>query len=495
MIGRGGYANGGYQPSRPKKERKLTFVSRSCPDSQHCSGVNSLELSRDGACLFSAGRDSTIKRWGLKTPGPTFECSLEGHTDWVNDVALLDNTLLSCSSDTTVKVWRGNTGECLRTFARHSDYVTSLVVAPLARKFISGGLGGEVFIWDLESALGVSDGIRFNEGQPPLEANGHKESVYSLAVNETATMMVSGSTECSLRVWDPRTGVKQFKLKGHTSNVKALVLDASGRRCLSGSSDNTVRLWDLGQQRCVQTFAMHQDSVWALAVDPSFTKVYSGGRDKQVFVTDLHTRSSVLLFKEEEPILKLCLEPEATGGDVWAATNSSSIHKWFSPVMEADDPSSGKGGGGWGARMFSPGTSPYNQGRAPRLSTAPHFLPPPVQSTPTATIPGAPSIVQHTILNNRLHVLVQYSSGAVALWDVTRGEAVARYGNVSFKEKEEELQEQVSMASWFTLDTRLGSISVTLEPPSCFSAEMYAIDLNVAGASDELKVNLGEQVL
>eukprot|EP00959_Pyramimonas_sp_CCMP1952_P339328 7106884-Pyramimonas_sp.AAC.2 len=50
------------------------------------------------------------------------------------------------------------------------------------------------------------------------------------------------------------------------------------------------------------------------------------------------------------------------------------------------------------------------------------------------------------------------------------------------------------MASWFTLDTRLGSISVTLEPPSCFSAEMYAVDLNVAGASDELKVNLGEQM-
>lgn len=47
---------------------------------------------------------------------------------------------------------------------------------------------------------------------------------------------------------------------------------------------------------------------------------------------------------------------------------------------------------------------------------------------------------------------------------------------------------QVSVPAWFTMDTRLGSISVHLDTPQCFSAEMYAVDLNVAGASEELKV-------
>eukprot|EP00976_Prorocentrum_cordatum_P106176 1194400-Prorocentrum_minimum.AAC.2 len=55
------------------------------------------------------------------------------------------------------------------------------------------------------------------------------------------------------------------------------------------------------------------------------------------------------------------------------------------------------------------------------MSTDPQFLPPPVQSAPTATILGTPAIVQHSILNNRLHVLVQYSNKHVALWDVCRG--------------------------------------------------------------------------
>lgn len=32
-----------------------------------------------------------------------------------------------------------------------------------------------------------------------------------------------------IRVWDPRTREKQFKLKGHTDNIKAIVLDPQGR--------------------------------------------------------------------------------------------------------------------------------------------------------------------------------------------------------------------------------------------------------------------------
>ena len=64
---------------------------------------------------------------------------------------------------------------------------------------------------------------------------------------------------------------------------RALALNAEGTVLLSGSSDHTLRLWDLGQQRCLHTFAVHTDSVWALQVDPAFAVAYSGGRDKAVY--------------------------------------------------------------------------------------------------------------------------------------------------------------------------------------------------------------------
>ena len=46
-------------------------------------------------------------------------------------------------------------------------------------------------------------------------------------------MIVSGSTEKVLRVWDPRSCAKLMKLKGHADNVKALILNKDGTQVIS----------------------------------------------------------------------------------------------------------------------------------------------------------------------------------------------------------------------------------------------------------------------
>lgn len=78
---------------------------------------------------------------------------------------------------------------------------------------------------------------------------GNKESIYSLAMNQPGTVIVSGSTEKVLRFWDPRNCAKLLKLKGHTDNVKALALSRDGTHCISGSSDGSIKVWSLGAQR------------------------------------------------------------------------------------------------------------------------------------------------------------------------------------------------------------------------------------------------------
>lgn len=85
-------------------------------------------------------------------------------------------------------------------------------------------------------------------------------------MNQSGSIILSGSTEKVIRVWDPRSCSKQMKLKGHTDNVKALVVNRDGTQCLSGSSDGIIKLWNLGQQRCIQTFQFHDKGVWALLV-------------------------------------------------------------------------------------------------------------------------------------------------------------------------------------------------------------------------------------
>lgn len=59
-------------------------------------------------------------------------------------------------------------------------------------------------------------------------------------MNPPGTVIVSGSTEKVLRVWDPRTCQKMMKLKGHGDNVKALVLNRDGTQVSMKSSSNLL---------------------------------------------------------------------------------------------------------------------------------------------------------------------------------------------------------------------------------------------------------------
>lgn len=88
---------------------------------------------------------------------------------------------------------------------------------------------------------------------------GSKDSIYSLAMNPSGSIIVSGSTENALRIWDPRTCGRLMKLKGHSENVKALVVSTDGSQVISGSSDGTIKLWSIGQQRCIQTLHVHSE--------------------------------------------------------------------------------------------------------------------------------------------------------------------------------------------------------------------------------------------
>ncbi|GAQ87661.1 Transducin/WD40 repeat-like superfamily protein [Klebsormidium nitens] len=510
-----------------------------------------------GHTLFSAGRDGTVRRWqDADGANPTWSATFEAHTDWVNDIALVgEDRLVSASSDTTIKVWNASSsGECLQTFREHSDYVTSLAAAKQVPVVASAGLGCEVFVWDLEAALrpvvraapdpapsplpavpapGLASSTRTapplartssaptpgplagslhgsgavpalegprlsssgsaagasgsGEGYRPVACKGHKQSVYALAINEAGTLLVSGSTENAIRVWDPRSGQKQFKLRGHTDNVRALVLDPSGKFCLSGSSDAIIRLWDLGQQRCIHSYAVHTDSVWALAANSAFDHVFSGGRDGCIYSTDLSSRESVLLAVEPQPVLAIALAERAPSPpSLWASTPASDLHRWPA-ASPAGAPSAVRR-----ASSFVAGSLAITRARASVDGSA---APVPVASRPLATIAGSPAIVQHAVLNDRRHVLTKDSAGEVQLWELTRGQVEQSYGQVDFEQKEKELFEMVSVASWFTMDTRLGSISVHLETPQCFAAEMYATDLAMPNVSDDLKLNLGEYTL
>lgn len=161
----------------------------------------------------------------------------KGHTDAVNCVQFNRKYLCSASYDSTVKIWRCDTGECIRTLTGHTKGVRSLVFD--SQKLITGGADSTIKVWN------------YHTGQCISTYRGHDDAVSS--VDFSNKTIVSGSADCTVKVWhvDSRTC---YTLRGHTDSINSVKIHLLSNTVFSASDDTTIRMWDLNSNQCLRIF-------------------------------------------------------------------------------------------------------------------------------------------------------------------------------------------------------------------------------------------------
>ena len=148
-----------------------------------------------------------------------------------------------------------------------------------------------------------------------------------------STLLASGSDDCNIYLWkvvqvasdDFRQSKCTKVLEGHTSVVRALLWSAEiPNVLLSGSWDSTIRVWDVTAGVCIQVVSDHLSDVYGLACHPAQPFVFaSSSRDTTLRVWTLGGRGVQL------PLLRLVLY----GGDEkYAALAQSSVYDSGSSV-------------------------------------------------------------------------------------------------------------------------------------------------------------------
>lgn len=463
----------------------------------------------------------------------TCKQGIQAHTNWVNQIGISPNyqNIYSCSSDATVKVWRPNSSDNHKpdNIGSHTDYVKCLVVPKFSTEWIAtAGLDRSTIIWDTS---GKGERMRI-DGQS--RDGTMKQSIYSLAAGPN--LLITGGIEKVMRVWDMRSASRISKLIGHTDNVRSILCSDDGTKVISASSDSTIKIWDLVAGRCLHTLTMHSDPVWTLLSDHPALSVFHAG-DKAGLLTKTDMRAEQVEDSGEGACTAICREDSGINGiailgdRIFTATAKSSINRWRDTETEHSNPFADPRASPKLQTLRADSAVPASRrlsniangvrrpssvrnhakpnkihfGIQPMAATiVPHGnslrksslwsassvvslalsedeessaysleLLEPLRNSPETTIKGQAGLIQHVLLSDRMRVLTQDTDGCVTLWDITQCKQINDYGKVDMEKIEQQLQSQIAIGSWCSVNTKLGALTVELDPRNMLDAETY----------------------
>ncbi|KAG2054086.1 WD40 repeat-like protein [Suillus hirtellus] len=134
----------------------------------HDYDVSSLCWSRDGAHIFSASLDRTIRKWRA-IDGHELVV-LRGHTRGVKSFCLTpdERYIVSGSEDYTIRIWDLKTNQAVGDPLLHDDQLLALALSRDGKYIVSAGLDKKIYVWNLEAAL--KNGV-VAAANPPTNSN------------------------------------------------------------------------------------------------------------------------------------------------------------------------------------------------------------------------------------------------------------------------------------------------------------------------------------
>uniref|UniRef100_A0A8C5A261 Striatin n=1 Tax=Gadus morhua TaxID=8049 RepID=A0A8C5A261_GADMO len=280
------------QKTAPAKKSTSLDVEPIYTFRAHRGAVLCVVMNNTGDQCFSGGVDGTIQSWNTPNPNidpyDSYEPSvlrgaLSGHTDsvWGLVYSSAHQRLLSCSADGTVRLWdANNTNPALAVFNENKalgvpssvDLVCS-EPAHMVTSFTSGQIG--LFNMETRQLAPAPDA-------PP--------SINKVLSHPTLPITITAQEDRHIKFYDNNSSKLIHSMVAHLDAVTSLAVDPNGLYLMSGSHDCSIRLWNLESKTCIQEFTAHrkkfEESIHDVAFHPSKCYIASAGADAlaKVFV-------------------------------------------------------------------------------------------------------------------------------------------------------------------------------------------------------------------
>ncbi len=212
----------------------------------HADSIEAIAVNADSSKIFTASMDERVSV--ISFPNAKIERTLTQHVDRVLavDYSADGKYFVTGGKDKTVKVWDTQTYEVLVNFDQNDAPVYAVSFAPAGNIIVSASADNVLRSWRVDESRAESGRIE-TDGSLVRVYNGHRAPVYAIdcGVRNNHVIVVSGSADKSVIVWNLRSGNQIYRFRQSTDEVYAVDLGPNGRFLTAGGRDGKIRLWDL----------------------------------------------------------------------------------------------------------------------------------------------------------------------------------------------------------------------------------------------------------
>jgi WD40 repeat protein len=211
----------------------------------HTGFIRRALYSPDGRFLATSSNDGTARVWDAASGKELFQ--IKGYLIGLGLAFSPDSRWLALNQGREATLYEVATGNLLRSFSGHQDFVTSVAFSPDGRFLLTGCRDKTARLWDIETGASLR------------QLTGHKGGGISpqwgdilVSFSPDGKYLLTGSEDKTARLWDAKTGAVLRQFVGHSQAISAISFSPDGRWIVTASEDSTTRLWDAssGKEFC-----------------------------------------------------------------------------------------------------------------------------------------------------------------------------------------------------------------------------------------------------
>ena len=211
----------------------------------HSNWVLSVAFSPDGKLLASGSGDSTVRLWEVATGQeittlPNFNCIIHCVAFSLNGLMLASGFNKRNSTAGGVQLWQITIGQetnLIKNHEAHTNAVKAIAFKPDQSMLATGGnryKGSSVNLWQFPDIIPLKTVINSSE------------SVDAVAFSPNGKFLASSSSaeNISVTLWDAEK-TRKFGSITDSFSINSLAFDTTSLILVAGSSDCSIKLWDL----------------------------------------------------------------------------------------------------------------------------------------------------------------------------------------------------------------------------------------------------------